>query len=142
MNLIKRTPFQDFEKFMTDWRWPWPEEATDFSRAMTWRPSVDITEEDKEFLIKVEIPEVKKDDMKVEVENGVLSIKGERREETEDKKRHRRERFYGRFERSFTLPDNVRQDGVNANMEDGMLYIHLAKTELPKGSEKHEIKVS
>lgn len=142
MNLIRRSPFRDFEQFMSDWRWPLPEERTDLSKALTWRPSVDISEEDKEFLIKVEIPEVKKDNIKVDVENGVLSIKGERREETEDKKRHRTERFYGKFERSFTLPDNVRQDGVSANMEDGMLYLHLAKTELPKGAEKHEIKVS
>lgn len=142
MNLIKRTPFRDFEKFMSDWRFPWLEEETDFSKAMSWRPSVDISEEDKEFLIKVEIPEVKKEDIKVEVENGVLTLKGERQEETKDKKRHRTERFYGKFERSFTLPDNVREDGVDANMEDGMLYIHLAKTELQKGAEKHEIKVS
>ncbi len=142
MNIVKRTPFRDFENFMTGWRFPWADEEFDVSRAMAWRPSVDITEEDREFLIKVEIPEVKKKDLKVEVENGVLSIKGERREEIEDKKRHRTERFYGNFERNFTLPDNVREDGVKARMKDGMLYIHLAKTELPKGAQRHEIQVS
>lgn len=141
MNLIKRTPFRDFEKFMTDWRFPWLEEGSDLSRAMAWRPSVDITEADDEFLIKAEIPEVRKEDIKVEVENGVLSIRGERKEEVQDRKRHRTERFHGKFERTFTLPDNVRDDGVSANMEDGMLYIHLAKTELPKGAKKHEVKV-
>lgn len=142
MNIVKRTPFGDFENFMSGWRWPWLEEDMEPSRMMTWRPSVDITEEDKEFLIKVEVPEVKKEDLHIEVENGVLCIKGERREETKDKKHHRTERFYGNFERSFTLPENVREGGVKANMDDGMLYIHLGKSELPKGAKKHEIKVS
>lgn len=142
MNIVKRAPFRDFENFMTGWRWPSIDEGFDFPPAMAWRPSVDITEEDKEFLIKVEIPEVKKDDLHVEVENGILNIKGERREQVKDKKQHRIERFYGNFERSFTLPENVREDGVSANMDDGMLYIHLKKSELPKGAKKHEIKIS
>lgn len=141
MNIVKRTPFRDFENFMSGWRWPLADEGMDFSRSMTWRPSVDISEAEKEFLIKLEIPEVKKQDLKVEVENGILSVKGERREEVEDKKRHRSERFYGKFERSFTLPDNVREDGVKADMKDGMLYVHLNKTELPQSAKKHEIKV-
>ena len=142
MKLAKRTPFRDFENFMTNWHLPWAHEGMDFTRQMAWQPSVDITEEDKEFLIKVEVPEVKKEDLNVEVENGVLMIKGERREELEDKKRHRIERFYGNFERSFTIPENVREDGVVANMEDGMLYIHLAKTEIPQTARKHQIEVS
>lgn len=142
MNIVKRTPFRDFENFMSTWRWPWFEEEFDMPKAMGWRPSVDITESDKEFLIKAEVPEVKKEDLKVDVENGVLNIKGERREEIKDKKRHRTERFFGKFERSFTLPDNVREDGVKANMENGMLYIYLTKTELPQAAKKLEINVS
>lgn len=142
MNIVKRTPFRDFENFMSGWQLPWAHEGMDVSRAMAWRPSVDITEEDKEFLIKVEIPEVKKEDLELEVDNGILIIKGERREHVKDEKRHRIERFYGNFERSFTLPENVREDGVSAKMDDGMLYIHLTKTELPKGAAKHQIKVS
>lgn len=142
MNIVRRTPLSNFEDFMSGWRWPGLNEDMDFSRAMAWRPSVDITEEDKEFLIKVEIPEVEKKDLKVEVENGVLSISGERQGETTGKKQHRTERFYGRFERSFTVPENVREDGVSAEMKNGMLYIHLAKTTLPQGVTKHEIKVA
>jgi len=141
MNIVKRTPFRDFENFMSGRQWPWLHEGMDFSSTMAWRPSVDISETEKEFQIKLEIPEVKKEDMKVEVENGILSIKGERREEVEDKKRHRTERCYGKFERSFTLPDNVRDDGVKADMKDGMLYIHLGKTKLPQSAKKHEIEV-
>lgn len=142
MNLVKHTPFRDFENFMTNWHLPWAHEGMDFSKEMIWQPSVDITESDKEFLIKVELPEVRKEDLNIEVEGGVLSIKGERREEMEDKKRHRIERFYGNFERSFTIPENVREDGVNARLDGGMLYIHLAKTEIPPNARKHQVKVS
>lgn len=140
MNIVKRTPFRDFENFVGGLRWPWLNEDMDLSAMTKWRPSVDITEEDREFLIKVEVPEVKKEDLKVEVENGMLTIRGER-EETKDKKRHRTERFYGSFERAFTLPDNVREDGVKARMKDGMLYVHVEKTEPQEGSKKHEISV-
>jgi HSP20 family protein len=111
----------------------------DVSRAMAWRPSVDITEEDKEFLIKVEIPEVKKEDLELEVDNGILIIKGERREHVKDEKRHRIERFYGNFERSFTLPENVREDGVSAKMDDGMLYIHLGRRLAARGMNSREV---
>ena len=70
-----------------------------------WAPLVDIAEDDKEYLIKVELPEVKKEDVKVTVENGVLTITGERKFEKEEKgkKYHRVERAYGSFMRSFTL---------------------------------------
>ena len=142
MSLIKRTPFSDFENFMPSWNLPWAHEGMDMSREMTWRPSVDITEEDKEFLIEMEIPEVKKENLKVEVENGILNIMGERNEEFEDRKRHRIERFFGTFERSFTLPENVREDGVSANMENGMLYVHLLKTEFPKGPHRRLVDIN
>ena len=71
-----------------------------------WTPLVDITEDDKEYLIKAELPEVKKEDVKLTVENGTLTITGERKFEKEEKgkKYHRMERAYGSFMRSFTLP--------------------------------------
>ena len=62
--------------------------------------------------------------------------------EVTDKKQHRTERFYGKFERSFTLPENVLDGGIKANMDGGMLYIHLAKADFPRKAMKHEIKVS
>lgn len=94
-----------------------------------WAPLVDITEDDNEYLIKAELPEVKKDDVKVNVENGVLSITGERRYEHEEKtkKQHRIERSYGRFERSFTLPDEADGTRVCAEFKDGLLKVHLPK---------------
>ena len=141
MNIMRYTPFRDFENFLENWRWP--HEGTDVGwvRHGDWMPSVDISESDKEFLIKVEIPEVAKEDVHVEVANGMLSINGERREKAEDKKLHRKERFYGRFERSFALPDNVLEDNIRAEHKNGMLYIHLGKSEIEKAARKLEIKV-
>ena len=99
-----------------------------------WAPTVDITEDDKEYLIKAEIPEVDKKDVKVTVQEGVLTIQGERKQEKEEKgkKFHRIERAYGSFVRSFTLPDEVAEDKLKAEFKDGMLLVHLPKTEKPK----------
>jgi HSP20 family protein len=93
-----------------------------------WSPKVDITETDKEYLIKAELPEVKKEDVKVNVNRGILSLTGERKYEQKDEKQHRIERFYGSFSRSFTLPDNVQPSDVEAEFKDGMLYLHLPKS--------------
>ena len=108
-----------------------------------WAPLVDIAEDEKEYLIKAELPEVRKEDVKVTVENGTLTISGERKTEKEEKGRkfHRVEREYGRFERSFSIPDDAKSEGVKAEFKDGMLHVHLAKSEkaLPK---EIEVKVS
>lgn len=107
-----------------------------------WSPLVDITEDEKEFVIKVELPEVKRDDIKVTVENGVLAISGERKFEKEEKtkKYHRVERSYGSFMRSFTLPEETESDKVNAEFKDGVLKVHLMKTKSTKPS-PHTVKV-
>ena len=90
-------------------------------------PLVDITEDDKEWVVKADLPEVKKDDVKVTVENGMLTITGERKFEKEekDKKYHRIERSYGNFLRSFTLPDAADGSKVTAEFKDGVLKVHL-----------------
>jgi HSP20 family protein len=99
-----------------------------------WAPTVDITEDDKEYLIKAEIPEVDKKDVKVTVQDGVLTLTGERKQEKEEKgkKFHRIERSYGSFVRSFTLPYDVSEDKLKAEFKDGMLLVHLPKAEKPK----------
>jgi HSP20 family protein len=99
-----------------------------------WMPTVDITETEGEYLIKAELPEVKKEDVKVTVENGVLTLQGERRQEKEEKgkKFHRVERSYGSFVRSFTLPESVDENGVKAEYKDGVLNLHLPKSEKVK----------
>ena len=99
-----------------------------------WTPRVDIAETDKAFEIKADIPEVNKEDVKVTVHNGVLTIQGERKQEKEDKgkKFHRVERYYGSFTRSFTLPDNVDETKISASFNDGVLNLQIQKTEEAK----------
>jgi HSP20 family protein len=96
-----------------------------------WSPLVDITEDAKEYLIKAELPEVKKEELKVSVENGVLTISGERKFEKEEKgkKFHRIERSYGSFVRTFTVPDDVDATKVGADFKEGVLLVHLPKDE-------------
>ena len=107
-----------------------------------WAPLVDITEDEKEYIIKTELPEVKKEDVKVAVENGLLTIVGERKfEKEENKKYHRVERAYGRFVRSFIVPDPVDADKVSAEFKDGVLKVHLPKSEKTK-PKQIEVKVA
>jgi HSP20 family protein len=107
-----------------------------------WVPLVDIAETDKAFEIKVEIPDVNKEDVKVTVDNRVLTIWGERKQEKEEegKKFHRVERSYGVFTRSFTLPDNVDESKVTASFKDGMLNIQIQKAKVVK-QKSIEVKV-
>lgn len=130
MNITQFNPFKDLEHFFSRSRSTWND---DFSLQnithSDWVPPVDINESDDEYLITVEIPQVEKDDIKVQVQNGMLNIMGERRYENEDKKAHRIERFYGSFQRSFTLPDNVKEEGIHADHKNGVLYLGLPKTE-------------
>lgn len=99
-----------------------------------WSPLVDIEENEKEYLVKAELPEIKKDEVKVTVENGVLTIAGERKFEKEEKgkKYHRVERSYGSFVRSFTLPEDADGTKVSAEYKDGVLRVHLPKSEQAK----------
>jgi HSP20 family protein len=96
-----------------------------------WAPSVDISEDDHEYLIKAELPEVNKEDVKVTVENGVVTIRGERKLEKEEnnKKYHRIERSYGSFLRSFAMPEDAASDKVTADFKEGVLLVRLAKSE-------------
>ena len=96
-----------------------------------WTPLVDIIEDDKEYLIKAELPEVNKGDVKVTVENGLLTISGERKFEKEEKGKryHRVERAYGSFTRCFALPDDTDNGKVNAEFKDGVLKVRVAKSE-------------
>lgn len=107
-----------------------------------WSPRVDIVEDEKEILVKAELPEMKKEDVKVEVDQGVLTVSGERKMEKEEKnkKYHRIEREYGSFLRSFTLPLEVMADKVNAEFKEGMLMVHLPKNG-KAGAKAVEIKV-
>jgi len=104
-----------------------------------WTPLVDIVEDNKEYLIKAEIPGLNKEDIKVGVQDDVLTISGERKYEKEekDKKFHRIERAYGSFARSFTIPEDSDGEKVQADFKDGILKVHLPKSEKPKTKRFH-----
>lgn len=107
-----------------------------------WSPQVDIVEDDKEYLIKADLPEMKKEDVKVVVENGIVSVSGERKSEKEEqgKKFHRVERSYGSFRRGFLVPEDANAGKVNAEFKNGVLKVHLPKS--PTGKPKTiEVKV-
>lgn len=108
-----------------------------------WAPLVDISEDDQEYLIKAELPEVKKENVRVTAEEGTLTIMGERKFEKEEKgkKYHRVERAYGSFGRTFSLPDDASPGKVSAEFKDGVLTVHLAKNEKTK-PQQIEVKVA
>ena len=107
-----------------------------------WTPAVDVYEDENSFLIKIELPEVRREDVKVSLNENTLSISGERRVENEDKREnyHRVERSYGQFYRSFTLPPNVDPATIDAQFKDGVLRVTLPKREEAK-PKQIEVKV-
>jgi HSP20 family protein len=108
-----------------------------------WAPIVDIQETDKEYLVKAELPEVKKDDVKVTIKDGLLTLEGERRQEKEEKtkKFHRVERSYGKFVRAFSMPEDADDQQVHADFKEGVLNVHIAKSEALK-AKAVEVKVA
>jgi len=136
MNLVKWNPFRELEEVSNRLNSIFGklparvEPAQDMLAMADWMPSVDISETEAGYLIKAEIPEVKKEDVKVTIENGMLTISGERKQEKEekDKKFHRIERSYGSFVRSFRMPDDAEENTVKADFKDGMLNVTLPKS--------------
>jgi HSP20 family protein len=107
-----------------------------------WSPEVDISEDDHGYLLKADLPEMKKDDVRVTVEDGILCVSGERKSEKEDQKKkfHRIERSFGNFRRSFTLPEDADSTKVTAEFHDGVLKVHLPTTPIAR-SKAIEVKV-
>ena len=131
MSLIRWEPFagmdEAFNRLMNaSGRWSLPD--TRGSR-FEWAPSVDISETAKEYLIRAELPAVKKEDLQITFDDGMLTVSGERKQKQEDKgeKFHRIESFYGKFSRSFTLPESVDAAAINAESKDGVVTIHVPK---------------
>jgi HSP20 family protein len=100
----------------------------------TWTPAVDIYEDENQFLLKLELPEMNKEEIKINLNENTLSIQGERRFENEEKRDsyHRVERTYGQFYRAFTLPPNVNGEAISAEYKDGVLRLSLPKKEEAK----------
>ena len=107
-----------------------------------WTPAVDIAELDNQFVVKVELPGINKDDVKITLESNILTIRGEKKEETNVKEEnyHRVERTYGSFQRSFKLPTTVKGDNIDALYEAGILTITMPKAEEAK-PKQIEVKV-
>ncbi len=131
MAIKKWEPFGDFDDFFNRLM---PATLSRFSRLepgmkVDWSPSADISESESEYLIRAELPAVKKEDIKVKVSDGLITLEGERRQEKEEKgeKMHRVERFYGSFSRSFALPDNADIASVKAESKDGVLTVRIPK---------------
>jgi HSP20 family protein len=143
MSLVRWTPFGDidspFNPLMPNAFANWQRLALGNGKKLDWAPSADISETDKEYVIRAELPAMKKEDIQVSVEDGMITIKGERKQHKEDKseKFHRVENFYGSFERRFSLPENVNADAVHCESKDGVLAVHIPKTiESPKHKAK------
>jgi len=137
MALLRRDPEQEMEDMLERYARALGQPRAGSQEVIAtgdWAPRVNIAETEKAFEIKAEIPEVNKEDVKVTVHNGVLTIQGERKQEKEEKgkKFHRVERLYGSFTRSFTLPDNVDETKISALFKDGILNLQIQKTEEAK----------
>jgi HSP20 family protein len=133
MNIIKWDPFRELEDMQARLNRMLNESPgrTDEPFAFAdWAPAVDIQETDKEYVVKADLPEVKKEDIKIELADGVLTIEGERKKEKEEngKKFHRVERQYGQFVRRFVLPNEVDTAKVKVEFKDGVLNVHLPKS--------------
>jgi HSP20 family protein len=138
MNMQVWNPFQEFENLLERYNQGGRRLSRGSDSEMTfadWAPSVDVEETEDRYVIKADLPGVEKKDIDVKLENGVLSIRGEKSVEKEsgkDTRHHRRERFYGTFARSFTLPEAVQADGVDASYRDGVLTLQIPKKEEAK----------
>jgi len=153
MSLVRWTPARDLAT--------WPSDLFGLQREMNrmfdgffrgtqdedsayslWTPVVDIAEHDDDYIVKVELPGVNKDEVKITLESNILTIRGEKKQEKETKKEnlHRVERSYGSFQRSFTLPTTVKSDKIDASYKDGILTIALPKAEEAK-PKQIEVKV-
>jgi HSP20 family protein len=135
MNITRWEPFREMEEAFRHY-------SPFFSRALrrggeegyVWTPVANVTETDKEFLIKAELPDVKKEDINVNVADGAITLSGERKYEKEQKNENeiRIESFYGTFARTFALPENVDTDAIEAETKDGVLRIRIPKMEEAK----------
>jgi HSP20 family protein len=133
MRVIKWEPFRDvddvFDRFFAETMRRWPRPATESRAAFDWAPAADVSETEAEYVIKADLPEVRKEDVSITVQDGVLTLSGERRQDKreENEKLHRVERVYGSFARRFALPENADEQAIRAESRDGVIRIHIPK---------------
>lgn len=147
MNLTRWEPFKEADDLFRSLapglfgRWRLPADLN--SREFQWSPVADISETPAEYLVKAELPGVKREDVKITLDNGVISIEGERKFERKEngEKTHRVERFHGSFSRSFSLPEDADASAVHADSKDGVLNVHIPKRKSTPKAAPVEIKV-
>jgi HSP20 family protein len=139
MKLTVWEPFRDMDRFFSRMGpadfWPTMRGLPEVtSSKFQWAPSADISETDREYLVRAELPAVKKEDVQVTLEDGTITIHGERklRETEKNEKFHRVESFSGEFSRVFSLPEDVDREGVRAESKDGVLTVHIPKRQVAK----------
>ena len=147
MNLVRWDPIREMDQFLVrplgsfTGRWPRLAADTDDGES-AWTPTLDLSETDSEYLVRADLPAVKREDLNVTVDNDAVTIAGERKFDKEEKSErvHRRECFRGMFCRSLSLPDNTEASGIRAESKDGVLTVHIPKTKSER-SKAIEIKV-
>ena len=142
MSLIRWDPFADVENLfnrMMPRLAHGPRLAVEGDGGVTfeWSPSADISETEKEYLVRADLPGMKKEDVKVTFGDGVLTIQGERKQHKEEtnEKYHRVENYYGSFSRAFSLPENITAEAISCESKDGVLTVHIPKSERKKPKE-------
>ena len=134
MQLAQWNPFREMDEMLRTFRLP----REGGGPLADFTPAVDISEKEKEYLVKAQLPGVKKDDVRIEFMNGVLTLSGERKFEKEEKdeKTHRIESAFGAFTRTFVVPEDVLTEKIAADFKDGILFVHLPKTDIKKPATK------
>lgn len=138
MSLIRWNPYRNLRTLPRDLDSFFNDFGLDYrSSDKVWAPSVDIVETEDNYKLKAEIPGMNKDDIKISFEDHVLTLSGERKNESEENEKnlHRVERFYGKFQRSFHLPEGIKTDDISAKYKDGVLTIDVPKAEEVKPKE-------
>lgn len=139
MNLIRWNPFTELDNFFDPLnfrgygRFPRLSRGDDGDVTFEWAPSADISETDKEYLVRAELPGVRKEDLKVSLGDGRITIEGSRRQQREDKNErfHTVECCYGNFSRTFSVPERVKADAIRSEFKDGILTVHIPRGAAP-----------
>ena len=142
--MTRHSPFRSLLPLLRDWPLPaadlWRRVMDEDRGPMAWQPDVDLVEEADAFVLRAEVPGIRAEDLHVTIENGVLSLRGEKRDEPAGQGQQRlAERGFGRFERTFTLPG--KPDAITADLKDGVLTIRVQKA-VPAKASKVEIRTA
>ena len=141
MGIVRFDPFREIDRLQNEvnrlfegYTTPPGDRSASAAAVRLWSPVVDVAENENEIVLRAELPGMKQEDIDIELTGDTLSIRGERKFESEERKDNyvRVERSYGSFQRSFTLPDNIDEEGVSAQFNDGILDVTVPKTEQGK----------